>query len=73
MGVITPIISVLLSIQLENYRPGAIEWGGMILCLSGVLWAMGIFPKIFLDCYRAGSHQNLKPCRIKVWLILATI
>ncbi|WMW81439.1 EamA family transporter [Undibacterium cyanobacteriorum] len=40
IGVITPLISVLLSIQLENYRPGWIEWLGMLLCLSGVAWAM---------------------------------
>ncbi|MEN9868567.1 MAG: hypothetical protein RL748_4157 [Pseudomonadota bacterium] len=40
IGVITPIISVLLSIQLEHYRPGAIEWSGMALCLAGVAWAM---------------------------------
>ena len=40
IGVITPLISVLLSIQLEQYRPGLIEWSGMFLCLSGVAWAM---------------------------------
>lgn len=40
IGVVTPIISVLLSIQLENYRPGYIEWAGMILCLAGVVWAL---------------------------------
>nr|WP_315467573.1 DMT family transporter [uncultured Undibacterium sp.] len=41
IGVITPIISVLLSIQLEDYHPGWIEWAGMILCLSGVVLALG--------------------------------
>ncbi len=41
IGVITPIISVLLSIQLENYHPGWIEWSGMLLCLSGVILALG--------------------------------
>lgn len=40
IGVITPIISVLLSIKLENYHPGWIEWSGMVLCLSGVIWAL---------------------------------
>ncbi len=40
IGVITPIISVLLSIQLENYHPGWIEWLGMVLCLFGVVWAL---------------------------------
>jgi drug/metabolite transporter (DMT)-like permease len=40
IGVITPIISVLLSIKLENYHPGWIEWTGMVLCLSGVVWAL---------------------------------
>jgi drug/metabolite transporter (DMT)-like permease len=40
VGVVTPVISVLLSIQLEHYRPGPIEWLGMILCLSSVAWAL---------------------------------
>jgi drug/metabolite transporter (DMT)-like permease len=40
IGVITPIISVLLSIQLEDYRPGPIEWLGMALCLAGMAWAL---------------------------------
>jgi drug/metabolite transporter (DMT)-like permease len=40
IGVITPIISVLLSIKLEDYQPGWIEWFGMTLCLSGVIWAL---------------------------------
>ena len=40
IGVITPIISVLLSIELEHYRPGYIEWLGMAFCLSGVAWAL---------------------------------
>ncbi|CAN7579193.1 EamA family transporter [Pseudoduganella sp. LjRoot289] len=38
--VVTPVISVLLSIQLEHYRPGAMEWLGMVLCLSSVAWAL---------------------------------
>ncbi len=46
IGVITPIISVLLSIQLEHYRPGPIEWSGMALCLAGMAWALkGNAPK----------------------------
>jgi len=40
IGVVTPVISVLLSIQLEHYRPGPAEWLGMILCLSSVAWAL---------------------------------
>jgi drug/metabolite transporter (DMT)-like permease len=40
IGVVTPVISVLLSIRLEHYRPGPIEWLGMILCLSSVAWAL---------------------------------
>jgi drug/metabolite transporter (DMT)-like permease len=38
--VVTPVISVLLSIQLEHYRPGALEWAGMTLCLASVAWAL---------------------------------
>ena len=38
--VVTPVISVLLSIKLENYRPGALEWAGMTLCLASVAWAL---------------------------------
>ena len=40
IGVVTPVISVLLSIQLEHFRPGALEWAGMVLCLSSVAWAL---------------------------------
>lgn len=40
IGVVTPVISVLLSIQLEHYRPGPLEWLGMVLCLSSVAWAL---------------------------------
>ncbi len=40
IGVVTPVISVLLSIQLEHYRPGPLEWLGMLLCLSSVAWAL---------------------------------
>ena len=40
VGVVTPVISVLLSIRLEHYRPGPLEWIGMILCLSSVAWAV---------------------------------
>lgn len=40
IGVITPVLSVLLSIQLEGYRPGALEFLGMVLCLSSVAWAL---------------------------------
>ena len=40
VGVVTPVISVLLSIQLEQYRPGPLEWLGMVVCLSSVAWAV---------------------------------
>jgi len=40
IGVITPVISVLLSIKLENYRPGLTEWIGMAVCLGSVAWAL---------------------------------
>lgn len=40
IGVVTPVISVLLSIRLEGYQPAPIEWLGMILCLSSVAWAL---------------------------------
>jgi len=40
IGVVTPVISVLLSIQLEHFRPGSMEWMGMVLCLSSVAWAL---------------------------------
>lgn len=40
IGVITPVLSVLLSIQLEGYRPGPIEFIGMVLCLASVAWAL---------------------------------
>lgn len=44
IGVVTPVISVLLSIQLEHYRPGPSEWAGMVLCLSSVAWALRAAP-----------------------------
>ena len=40
IGVITPVISVLLSIKLEHYRPGPAEWLGMAVCLASVAWAL---------------------------------
>ena len=40
IGVITPVISVLLSIKLEHYRPGPAEWLGMAVCLGSVAWAL---------------------------------
>ena len=40
IGVITPVISLLLSMQLEKYRPGALEVFGMFLCLASVAWAV---------------------------------
>ena len=38
--VVTPVISLLLSMQLEHYRPGPLEFLGMILCLASVAWAV---------------------------------
>jgi drug/metabolite transporter (DMT)-like permease len=40
IGVVTPVISVLLSIRLEHFRPGVIECLGMLLCLASVAWAL---------------------------------
>jgi len=40
IGVITPVLSVLLSVMLEGYRPGPLEFAGMVLCLTSVAWAM---------------------------------
>jgi len=40
IGVVTPVISVLLSVQFEHYRPAPVEWLGMVLCLSSVAWAL---------------------------------
>ncbi|TFW35808.1 DMT family transporter [Massilia horti] len=40
ISVITPALSVLLSIRLEHYRPGPAEWLGMIVCLASVAWAL---------------------------------
>jgi drug/metabolite transporter (DMT)-like permease len=31
---------VLLSVLLEDYRPGALEFLGMIVCLASVAWAV---------------------------------
>ncbi|HBZ06203.1 MULTISPECIES: DMT family transporter [Massilia] len=40
IGVITPVLSVLLSVKLEHYRPGPVEFLGMVLCLASVAWAL---------------------------------
>ena len=40
IGVVTPVLSVLLSIKLEHYRPGPLEWLGMAVCLASVAWAL---------------------------------
>ncbi len=40
IGVVTPVISVLLSIRLEHYRPGWMEILGMVVCLASVAWAL---------------------------------
>jgi drug/metabolite transporter (DMT)-like permease len=38
--VISPVISVLMSIRLEHFRPGPIEWLGIVVCLASVAWAL---------------------------------
>lgn len=38
--VISPVIAVLLSVRMEHYRPGLIEWLGMAVCLGSVAWAV---------------------------------
>lgn len=40
IGVVTPVISVLLSMRLEDYRPGGVEMMGILLCLSSVVWVL---------------------------------
>ncbi|WP_426104130.1 DMT family transporter [Massilia sp. TSP1-1-2] len=40
IGVVTPVISLLLSMQLEHYRPGPLEFSGMFVCLASVAWAV---------------------------------
>lgn len=40
IGVVTPVISVLLSMRLERFRPGPVECLGMLLCLASVAWAL---------------------------------
>ena len=55
IGVVTPIISLMLSIQFEHYRPGPVEWIGMLLCLTGVAWAMRG------DAPTAATTPNINP------------
>jgi drug/metabolite transporter (DMT)-like permease len=38
--VISPVVSVLLSIRLEHFRPGPVEWLGIAACLASVAWAL---------------------------------
>lgn len=40
IGVVTPVISVLMSIRLEHYRPGWMEIAGMVVCIASVAWAL---------------------------------
>ncbi|UTY57785.1 DMT family transporter [Massilia sp. erpn] len=40
VGVVIPVISVLLSIRMENFRPGPVQWLGMVVCLASVAWAL---------------------------------
>lgn len=40
IGVVTPVVSVLMSIRLENYRPGWVELTGMAVCIASVAWAL---------------------------------
>jgi drug/metabolite transporter (DMT)-like permease len=56
IGVITPVISVLLSIKLEHYRPGLTEWLGMAVCLGSVAWALRS------PAARPAASVNLNDC-----------
>jgi drug/metabolite transporter (DMT)-like permease len=56
IGVITPVISVLLSIKLEHYRPGPTEWLGMAVCLGSVAWALRS------PAARPAASVNLNDC-----------
>lgn len=56
IGVITPVISVLLSIKLEHYRPGLTEWLGMAVCLGSVAWALRA------PAARPAASVNLNDC-----------
>ena len=63
IGVVTPVISVLLSIQLEHYRPGPIEWAGMLLCLSSVAWALRAPPAAAPDKAPAQKKSHVRARR----------
>jgi drug/metabolite transporter (DMT)-like permease len=39
-AVTSPVVSVLLSIRLEHFRPGPVEWAGIVVCLASVAWAL---------------------------------
>jgi drug/metabolite transporter (DMT)-like permease len=60
IGVITPVISVLLSIRLEHYRPGPTEWLGMAVCLGSVAWALRASPA--KPASSAATSANLNDC-----------
>ena len=49
-GVLTPVVSVLLSMRFEGYQPGIVGVLGMALCLAGVVWAV-----------RSGGNKFNKP------------
>ncbi len=40
VGVTSPVISVLVSIRLEHFQPGLLEWLGMAMSLASVVWAV---------------------------------
>lgn len=40
VGVTSPVISVLVSIRLEHFQPGMLEWLGMAMSLASVVWAV---------------------------------
>jgi drug/metabolite transporter (DMT)-like permease len=56
IGVVTPVLSVLLSIRLEHYRPGLTEWLGMAVCLGSVAWALRS------PAARPAASVNLNDC-----------
>jgi drug/metabolite transporter (DMT)-like permease len=39
-AVTSPVVSVLLSIRLEHFRPCPVEWLGIVVCLASVAWAL---------------------------------
>lgn len=62
-SVMTPVVSVLLSMRFEGYQPGAIGVLGMALCLAGVLWTVRSKNNQSNSHAAAGSIA-VRPCEI---------